>query len=320
LLLGEGERRWDFERSRHGFSSAYCAGPGEASTRAGIAAAAGAPRRFGRARRTFCSIFARTMSDPVLQQTREGAVATLTLNRPSTKNALNAELVAALAQGIGEVAADAGVRAVVLTGAGGAFCSGADLKGGMAGGGTDALGSTIDALHDCIRLIVRAPKPFVAAIDGAAVGFGCDLALACDLRVLSTRAYLQEIFVKIGLMPDGGGTFWVPRLVGLGRAMEYLLLGTRIEAELAKEVGLANRVVESDSALREAMALATELAKGPPLAHERIKRAVREGFGGTLDDALAREKKNQLELLASQDLLEGVMAWAQRRPPEFKGQ
>ena len=160
----------------------------------------------------------------------------------------------------------------------------------------------------------------MAAVDGAAVGFGCDLALACDLRVLSTRGYLQEIFVKIGLMPDGGGTFWVPRLVGLGRALEYLMLGTRIDANLAKEVGLANRVVAPEMLAHEAGVLATQLAKGPPLALEQIKRAVREGMFGTVDEALQREKTNQLNLLASQDLMEGVMAWAQRRDPVFKGE
>ena len=260
------------------------------------------------------------MTDPVLLVDRAGAVATLTLNRPSTKNALNPELATALAKAIPEVATDRSVRAVVLTGAGGAFCSGADLKAGMTGGGEQNLGAVLDELHGVIRAIVRAPKPFVAAVDGAAVGFGCDLALACDLRVLSTRAFLQEIFVKIGLMPDGGGTFWVPRLVGLGRAMEYLMLGTRIDAALAREVGLANRVVESEALGAEAASLAEQLAKGPPLAHERIKRAVREGFAGTIDQALDREKKSQLELLASTDLMEGVMAWAQRRDPQFKGE
>src|SRR6185503_8752722 len=129
----------------------------------------------------------------------------------------------------------------------------------------------LDQLHGVIRAIVGAPKAFVAAVDGAAVGFGCDIALACDLRVLSTRAYLQEIFVKIGLMPDGGGTFWMPRLVGLGRALEYLMLGTRIDANLARDVGLANRVVDVHELEGTAAALAAQLAKGPPLALERIK-------------------------------------------------
>ena len=258
----------------------------------------------------------RTMTDPVLLVERAGPVATLTLNRPGTKNALNSELVAALGEATASVVADDAVRAVILTGAGGAFCSGADLKAGLGGGD---VGSRLEDMHAIIRAIVSAPKPFVAAVDGAAVGFGCDIALACDLRVLSTRGYLQEIFVKIGLMPDGGGTFWVPRLVGLGRAMEYLLLGTRIDAALAREVGLANRVVEPSELSTAASALGEELSRGPPLALARIKRAVREGLMGNLNDALAREKENQLGLFQTEDLAEGVMAWAQKRRAFFKG-
>jgi enoyl-CoA hydratase/carnithine racemase len=258
------------------------------------------------------------MDAPVLVVERDGPVATLTLNRPGTKNALNPELVAALRDTVPGISREPGIRAVVLTGAGGAFCSGADLKSGLVGVDED-VGTKLDQMHDVIRAIVTAPVPFVAAIDGAAVGFGCDLALACDLRVLSTRGYLQEIFVKIGLMPDGGGTFWVPRLVGLGRAMEYLMLGTRIDAALARDVGLANRVVEPEQLASAARGLAAELSKGPPLALARIKQAVREGTAGGLDEALAREKANQLGLLQTEDLVEGVMAWAQRRSPEFKG-
>jgi 2-(1,2-epoxy-1,2-dihydrophenyl)acetyl-CoA isomerase len=260
------------------------------------------------------------MAEPVLLVDRIGPVTTVTLNRPSTKNALNTELVAALCTTLPDVVRDRTVRAVVLTGAGGSFCSGADLKSGMTGSETAALDKRIDEMHSIIRLMAEAPQPFVAAVDGPAVGFGCDLALACDLRVLSTRAYLQEIFVKIGLMPDGGGTFWVPRLVGLGRALEYLMLGTRIDANMARDVGLANRVVDVHELEGTAAELAAKLAKGPPLALERIKRAVREGASGGVIDALAREKTNQLHLLASQDLLEGVMAWAQRREPTFKGE
>lgn len=260
------------------------------------------------------------MAEPVLLVDRDGPVVTVTLNRPSTKNALNTELVTALGATLPDVVRDRTVRAVVLTGAGGAFCSGADLKSGMTGSETASLDKRIDEMHSIIRIMVGARQPFVAAVDGAAVGFGCDLALACDLRVLSTRAYLQEIFVKIGLMPDGGGTFWVSRLVGIGRALEYLMLGTRIDATLAREVGLANRVVDVTELEGAAAALAGQLAKGPPLALERIKRAVREGASGGIDEALAREKSNQLELLASQDMLEGVMAWAQKREPTFKGE
>ncbi len=259
------------------------------------------------------------MSNSPLLLSRDESVAIVTLNRPGTRNALNPELVRALAAALKDVGADPGIRAVVLTGSGESFCSGADLRGSLTDGSEIDFPARIDEFHAMIRAIVHAPKPFVAAVDGAAVGFGADLALACDLRVLSTRGYLQEKFVKIGLMPDGGGTFWMARLVGIGRALEYLMLGTKIEAPLALELGLANRVVAPDALSSTALELARELAKGPPLALTQIKQAVRESFRGTIDDALAREKQGQVGLLKSQDMLEGVLAWAQRRDPEFKG-
>lgn len=256
---------------------------------------------------------------PVLLVDREGAVATVTLNRPESKNALTRELIVALGRELAQLDDDDAVRAVVLTGSGAAFCSGADLKAGMADFGEVSVETRIDEFHAAIRAIVHSKKPFVAQVDGPAVGFGADLALACDLRVMSSRAYLQEKFVKIGLMPDGGGTFWLPRLIGLGRALEYLLLGERIDASVALELGLTHRVVAPEDLTATANALAEALAKGPPLALAQIRAAVRESFGGTIDDALAREKAGQAGLLASADVVEGVLAWAQRRPPEFKG-
>jgi enoyl-CoA hydratase/carnithine racemase len=259
------------------------------------------------------------MENAPLLVERDGTIVVLALNRPTTRNALNRELVLALGGALRDAAADDAVRAVVLTGSGGSFCSGADLRAGLSDGEAVGMPERIDEYHAMIRSIVHAPKPFVAAVDGAAVGFGADLALACDLRILSTRGYLQEKFVKIGLMPDGGGTFWVPRLVGLGRALELLLLGTKIEAAQALELGLCNRVVEPEVLDARARELAHELALGPPLAHARIKAAVRESFRGGIDDALAREKAGQLELLASEDVMEGIVAWAQRRDPKFKG-
>lgn len=256
---------------------------------------------------------------PVLLVERRDAVATLSMNRPGTKNALSRELVLALGRALGEVDADDTIRAVVLRGNGEAFCSGADLKAGMADLGEVSLETRIDEFHALIRSIAHGKKPFVAEIDGAAVGFGADLALACDLRVMSSRGYLQEKFVKIGLMPDGGGTFWLPRLIGMGRALEYLLLGEKIEARLALELGLCNRLVEPTELGPTAQALADALAKGPPLAQAQIRAAVRESFRGGIDEALAREKQGQLGLLASADLMEGVLAWAQRREPAFRG-
>jgi len=256
--------------------------------------------------------------DSVLLLEREGAVATLTMNRPQTKNALDPQLLDALAAGLRSVADDPSVRAVVLTGAGDSFCSGADLKGALADldAGAD-LGPRIAQFHAVIRAIVHARKPVIAAVRGPAVGFGADLALACDLRVLSPEAYLQEKFVAIGLMPDGGGSFWLPRLVGIGRALEYLLLGTRIDAQLALELGLANRVAADERA--EAQSLAATLAAGPPLALAAIKSAVRESADGGIDAALEREKSGQTALLGSVDFREGLAAWTSKRAPQFSG-
>ena len=255
--------------------------------------------------------------EPVLLVERDAGVATLSMNRPKTKNALDPELLAALGAGLRDVASDTSVRAVVLTGKGGAFCSGADLKDAMGDleSGAD-LGVRLAKFHAVIQAIVQAPKPVIAALRGPAVGFGADLALACDLRVLGPDAYLQEKFVAIGLMSDGGGSFWLPRLVGVGRALEYLLLGTRIDAQLALSLGIASRVVDNE--LSEAQAIARSLAEGPPLALAAIKRAVRDA-NSSLDDALAREKQGQTALLRSQDFREGVAAWAGKRAPRFLG-
>jgi len=256
----------------------------------------------------------------VLLVERDGPVVTLTMNRAASRNALDPELLAALGPALREVSSEAGVRAVVLTGAGDAFCSGADLKGALGDLEANAdLGPRIAQFHALIHAIVEAPQPFIAAVPGPAVGFGADLALACDLRVLSRDAYLQEKFVAIGLMPDGGGSFWLPRLVGLGRALEYLFLGTRIGAPLALELGLANRVVEPGQAVAEAKALAQTLAAGPPLALAAIKNAVRKAASGSIDEALEREQRGQTALLHSQDFREGLAAWSAKRAPNFQG-
>lgn len=256
--------------------------------------------------------------DPVLLVERQGPVTTLIMNRPTTRNALDPELLDALGARLREAAADTNVRAIVLAGAGDAFCSGADLKGVLGdSSATKDLGARIEQFHTLIRAIVHAPKPLIAAVRGPAVGFGADLALACDLRVFARDAYLQEKFVAIGLMPDGGGSFWLPRLVGIGRALEFLLLGTRIDAPQALELGLANRV--ADDELAEARALAVTLAAGPPLALAAIKSAVRESALGGIESALEREKRGQTALLGSQDFREGVAAWGGKRAPNFTG-
>ena len=255
-----------------------------------------------------------------LIEEHDDKVRILRLNRPEVMNALDTELVGALGAALARASNDDSVRAVLLTGAGGSFCSGADLKEALATlGQGQSLGARVGPFQEMVRVIAGAPQPVVAAVDGAAVGFGADLALACDLRVLSERAYLQEKFVGIGLMPDGGATFHLPRLVGLGRALELLLLGEKIEAPKALELGLANRVVPVEALHAEALALCHRLAAGPPLALSRIKSATRDALSSTLDEALARENVGQTELLHSADLAEGVSAWAGRRKAKFEG-
>jgi enoyl-CoA hydratase/carnithine racemase len=250
----------------------------------------------------------------------DGKTAIVSLNRPEARNSLTRPVVKKIAQAFNQVAQDPKVHVVIMRGAGGHFCAGADLKKTLMDDPDllEHLDEYMDAFHDVIRSIVRCPKPTVAMLEGCAVGFGADMAFACDLRVASTTAYVQEKFVRIGLMPDGGGSFWLPRLVGTARAMKWMLLADKIDAEEMRSLGLlANLVPESE--LRSAtLNLARELEAGPPLAYAQLKRAV-YGNLGDLEAALKREREGQLELLKSQDAMEGIMAWAQKRQPHFTG-
>lgn len=244
----------------------------------------------------------------------------VTLSRPEARNALTKSTVLALAAAIDRAAADADVRAVVLTGAGGHFCAGADLRRTMAEDPEFAsrLDVYMDAFHGVIRSIVRCPKPVVASFGGAAVGFGADIALAADFRVVATDAYIQEKFVDIGLMPDGGGTFWLPRLVGTARAMRVMLLSEKLDAEALDELGLVVACVPPERLAEATRALTDKLERGAPLAYAAVKAAALASLGD-LEAALAREREGQIRLLQSSDLVEGVSAWAQKREPRFTG-
>lgn len=254
-------------------------------------------------------------SSPDLRIEDRDGVRWIALNRPKSKNGLTIPLVAELARVVAE-AADPSVRVLIVTGDNGAFCSGLDLK--------EAFSQPVNAeesivhFHDLIRNLRGLRKPTIAAIDGAAAGFGADLALACDMRFMSARGGLGERFVKIGLMPDGGGTFFLPRLVGLGRAMELLYSGRMIEPDEAERIGLVNRVLPTEGFFDAIQAIAGELAKGPPLAYARIKDAVLAS-AGDLDTALEAERRGQLHLLLTADFAEGVQAFLGRRAPEFTG-
>lgn len=250
-----------------------------------------------------------------------GRTAIITLNRPEARNSLTRGVLERLTAALDEAAADDGVRCVVLTGAGGHFCAGADLRRTFAEDPDlmDHLDAYMDVFHAVIRAIVRCPKPTIAMMDGAAVGFGADMALACDLRVASTGAYLQEKFVNIGLMPDGGGTFWLPRLVGTARAMKAMLLADKLEAAELDALGLLAALAPPETLRDATMEIARRLEKGPPLAFAALKQAVYASLGD-VEAALRREREGQLRLLRSQDVIEGVMAWAQKREPDFRGQ
>jgi enoyl-CoA hydratase/carnithine racemase len=249
-----------------------------------------------------------------------GAVRLIRLQRPGAKNALTLEVVDALQAALAAAAEARGVRAVVLSGTPGAFCSGADLRWlAKEIENIDQIRPTMERFQALTLGIVQHPKPVVAAVTGPAVGFGADLALACDFRVLAESAYLQEKFVAVGLMPDGGGSYFLTRLLGVGRALEMLMLGSRIDAAQAVSLGLASSMTVDSDTEKAALALASTLAHGPPLALTRIKQAV-HGSTDDLKAALAREAEGQLALLKSADGKEGVRAFLERRTPHFRGE
>lgn len=244
---------------------------------------------------------------------------TLRLNRPERLNAITGELLDALTAALREAGDDDGVGAVILTGAGRAFCSGLDLKAAAEKGtGIDVGRELAEHYTPAIKAIREIPKPVIAAVNGTAAGAGFSLTLPCDLRIAAESATFVMAFVRIGLIPDAASTYFLPRLVGPARAAELMMLGDSIAAQRAEEIGLVSRVVPDPELMPAARALAERLAAGPrSLAY--IKEALRLSPSNTLDEQLGVEERLQERAVATEDFVEGIGAFLQKRRPSFRG-
>jgi 2-(1,2-epoxy-1,2-dihydrophenyl)acetyl-CoA isomerase len=253
----------------------------------------------------------------------EDSVAEITLNRPDRLNAWTDQLGSELRKAILEDAADPSVRAVLITGAGRGFSSGADVKEmleqGARGERPDVGTMLRERYHPIIKGIRELPKPVIAAVNGPAVGIGCSLALACDLIWAGESAIFGLAFVNIGLVPDGGSTFLVPIAVGKARALEMALLGDPVSAEDALDWGLINRVVPDGDLMDDARALARRVAKGPTRSYAQSKRALNNSLMKIMDEQLDLEAQIQGEMTQSGDFLEGISAFVEKREPNFTG-
>ncbi|MFD1395927.1 enoyl-CoA hydratase-related protein [Kroppenstedtia eburnea] len=258
--------------------------------------------------------------DTIAWQLEEG-VGVITLNRPEVYNAFNREMDRALTTALKEAASDADVRALVITGAGKAFCSGQDLNDRSDPNiGTLSLGESVrERYNPLIRTIAEMEKPVIASVNGVAAGAGCSLALACDMRIVSDRAKFVEAFVRIGLVPDSGSSWFLPRLIGFGRAMELLVTGRDVDAQEAVQIGLANRLVPHDRLAGESIAFARKLAQAPTRAIGWTKRALHQAMDSGLEEALEMEARLQELAGKTEDFREGVQAFAEKRPPRFQG-
>ena len=256
---------------------------------------------------------------------REG-IGRVMLNRPEALNAWNHQLGVDLLAAVTHVASSADVRAVIVSGAGRAFSSGADLKDLTGGEGErtpsgrpDVQRTLTERYHPIIAAIRTMPKPVIAAVQGPAVGIGLSLALSCDLVVATESAYFLLAFVNIGLVPDGGSSLFVPNRVGMARAAEMAMLGERVPAAQALQWGLINRVVADAELDTEVGTLARRLADGPALSFAGIKQALNRWQLRGMDEQLALEARLQQEMIESDDFLEGVTAFTEKRAPRFTG-
>ncbi|MDB5971482.1 MAG: hypothetical protein JWQ90_3932 [Hydrocarboniphaga sp.] len=253
---------------------------------------------------------------------RHGRVALIELNRPEAMNSIDPVMKRELPSALEDAARDPEIGAVVLTGAGKAFCTGSDLKAGGGGGDTGLRKVARSLLYDyqpVLELLVRMDKPVIAAVNGPAAGMGMSLALACDLVVMSRSAYLLSPFVNVGLVPDGGAAWFLTRRLGYGRAFEVLADGQKISAEQCLAWGLANRIAEPDELRAGALQWAAQLAERAPIAMALTKRIARLSLGTGLSEMLGVEAELQAMSAATDDSREAIAAFVEKRKPTFRG-
>lgn len=261
----------------------------------------------------------REVSDVLLVE-RTDAVATLTLNRPAAYNALNLDLKVQLRDTVSGLARDSSVRAVVVTGAGKAFCAGQDLKEHVAGlRSTEPapLSTVVEHFNPLVVGLIEMPKPVIAAVNGSAAGAGAGLAFACDFRIAANNAGFLIAFANVGLSLDSGVSWTLQRIVGQARALALSLLAEPVTAEAALEMGLVNAMVEPDAVLAGAQELAARLAAGPTLAYAAIKQSIRYAATSSLADALAKEDEMQTAMGATEDHRNATAAFVAKQKPTF---
>lgn len=254
---------------------------------------------------------------------RSNHILTITLNRPDRLNAISGPMLSALSSALQSANLDRDIRVVILTGAGRGFCAGLDLKDQVAGEGDvqpGRRGYQLFDLHNSPPIVInRMDKPIVCALNGAAAGYGMDLALGCDIRIASEHAKMGAVFAKRGVLPESGGCWYLPRLLGWAKAAEVAFLGDVLDAQRSLELGLVNRVVKHEDLMPEAMKVATQIANNAPLSVQSTKRMMRLGMEESFEAAVDHIYLQLLPLFQSDDFKEGLSAFAERREPSFKG-
>jgi enoyl-CoA hydratase/carnithine racemase len=252
-------------------------------------------------------------------------IATVTLNRPDRLNAISGGMLASFSEAFREADRDRNVRAIILTGAGKGFCSGLDLKeqgpnaNANSVNGAGGLPAKFDIANSPPMVLHETDKPVICALNGAAAGYGMDIALGCDIRIASEHGKLAAVFTKRGVLPESGGTWLLPRLVGWAKASEIAFTGRVLSAQESLELGLVNSVVPHDSLMTEARALASEIARNAPMAVQATKRMMRLGLDETFEANVHHVYLQLLPLFQSKDFVEGVRAFTERREPVFEG-